>query len=40
MLSQDETIKLVHLAQNGDEIYIGSKAGIPNGFNEVAKSYQ
>ena len=28
------------VAQNGDEIYIGSKAGIPNGFNEVAKSYQ
>ena len=27
------------VAQNGDEIYIGSKAGIPIGFNEVSKSY-
>lgn len=27
------------VAQNGDEIYIGSKAGIPLGFSEVAKSY-
>ena len=28
------------VAQNGDEIYIGSKAGIPNGFNEVTKGYK
>ena len=27
------------VAQKGDEIYIGSKAGIPEGFNELAKSY-
>lgn len=27
------------VAQNGNEIYIGSKAGIPLGFNEVAKGY-
>ena len=27
------------LAQNGNEIYIGSKAGIPIGFNEVSKGY-
>ena len=27
------------VAQNGDEIYIGSKAGIPNGFNELSKAY-
>lgn len=27
------------VAQNGNEIYIGSKAGIPNGFSEVAKGY-
>ena len=27
------------VAQNGNEIYIGSKAGIPNGFNIVGKGY-
>ena len=27
------------VAQNGNEIYIGSKAGIPLGFNEVTKGY-
>lgn len=27
------------VAQNGNEIYIGSKAGIPNGFTEVYKGY-
>lgn len=27
------------VAQNGDEIYIGSKAGIPNGFNQLSKGY-
>ena len=27
------------VAQNGNEIYIGSKAGIPLGFNEVSKTY-
>lgn len=27
------------VAQNGNEIYIGSKAGIPEGFNEVHKGY-
>ena len=27
------------VAQNGNEIYIGSKAGIPYGFNEVSKGY-
>jgi len=27
------------VAQNGDEIYIGSKAGIPIGFNELEKTY-
>lgn len=27
------------VAQNGNEIYIGDKAGIPNGFNEVSKGY-
>jgi hypothetical protein len=27
------------VAQNGNEIYIGDKAGIPIGFNEVAKGY-
>ena len=27
------------VAQNGDEIYIGDKAGIPFGFNELSKSY-
>ena len=27
------------VAQNGNEIYIGSKAGIPNGFNELSKGY-
>lgn len=28
------------VAQNGNEIYIGSKAGIPTGFNEVTKGYK
>ncbi len=28
------------VAQNGNEIYIGSKAGIPEGFSEVAKGYK
>ena len=28
------------VAQNGNEIYIGSKAGIPLGFNEVSKGYK
>ena len=27
------------VAQNGNEIYIGDKAGIPYGFNEVSKGY-
>lgn len=27
------------VAQNGNEIYIGDKAGIPMGFNELSKSY-
>ena len=27
------------VAQNGNEIYIGTKAGIPNGFQEVGKGY-
>ena len=27
------------VAQNGNEIYVGNKAGIPLGFNEVTKSY-
>ncbi len=27
------------VAQNGDEIYIGSKAGIPEGFTELEKGY-
>ena len=27
------------VAQNGNEIYIGSKAGIPIGFEEVHKGY-
>ncbi len=27
------------VAQNGNEIYIGDKAGIPIGFNEVSKGY-
>ncbi len=27
------------VAQNGNEIYVGTKAGIPNGFNEVTKGY-
>jgi hypothetical protein len=27
------------VAQNGNEIYVGSKAGIPIGFTEVAKTY-
>ena len=27
------------VAQNGDDIYVGTKAGIPLGFNEVSKSY-
>ena len=28
------------VAQNGNEIYIGSKAGIPTGFNELSKGYK
>ncbi len=28
------------VAQNGNEIYVGSKAGIPNGFNELEKGYR
>lgn len=27
------------VAQNGNEIYVGDKAGIPFGFNELSKSY-
>ena len=27
------------IAQNGDSFYVGSKAGIPLGYNELAKSY-
>lgn len=27
------------VAQNGNEIYVGSKAGIPIGFNELSKAY-
>ena len=27
------------VAQNGNEIYVGTKAGIPLGFNELAKGY-
>ena len=28
------------VAQNGNEIYVGSKAGIPSGFNELSKGYK
>ena len=28
------------VAQNGNEIYIGSKTGIPDGFNEATKGYK
>lgn len=42
-LEDGSTIKTsIHndtVAQNGDEIYIGTKAGIPFGFNELSKGY-
>lgn len=33
------SIQTETVAQNGNEIYVGTKAGIPIGFNEVSKGY-